>query len=168
MKPLPSPSPAPGPDDAGFHLERFLPYRLSVLANLTSRALARLYSERFGLSVAEWRVIAHLARFAPVSANDVAVRAAMDKVQVSRAVARLTAKALVERATDAADRRRSALRLTRRGQATHDAIVPLARALEAQLLAGLGAADLAKLDRLLSALLLRATDLDARAGEDQR
>src|SRR5215470_10422573 len=99
MKPMPSPSPAPVPNDTDFQLERFLPYRLSVLANLASRALARLYSARFGLSVAEWRVIAHLSRFAPVSANDVATRAAMDKVQVSRAVARLTAKALVERAT---------------------------------------------------------------------
>ena len=165
---MPSPSPAPGPPGADFQLERFLPYRLSVLANLTSRALARLYSARFGLSVAEWRVIAHLARFAPVSANDVAARAAMDKVQVSRAIARLTQKELVERATDAADRRRSALRLTRRGQATHDAIVPLARALEAQLLAGLAAADLARLDRLLSALLLRASDLDAHAADAQR
>src|SRR5262245_17793198 len=119
MKPMPSP-PAHAPRDAGtFQLERFLPYRLSVLANRASRALARLYGERFGLSVAEWRVIAHLARTAPASANEVAARAAMDKVQVSRAVARLTAKELVERATDAADRRRSALRLTRRGQATH-------------------------------------------------
>jgi DNA-binding MarR family transcriptional regulator len=155
MKPMPSPAPY-GLD---FQLERFLPYRLSVLANLASRALARLYGERFGLSVAEWRVIAHLARFAPVSANDVAARAAMDKVQVSRAVARLAAKGLIERTTDAADRRRSALRLTRRGQAVHDAIVPLARDVEARLLNGLAAADLAALDRLLAGLTLRASNL---------
>ncbi len=164
MKPLPSPAPAPAAAD--FQLERFLPYRLSVLANRASRALARLYGARFGLSVAEWRVIAHLARFAPVSANDVAARAAMDKVQVSRAVARLTAKTLIERATDGADRRRSALRLTRRGLALHDAIVPLARDVEAQLLAGLTPADVARLDRLLSALTLRATNL--APGEDDR
>ena len=30
-------------------LERFLPYRLSVLASLTSQALAQIYAERFGL-----------------------------------------------------------------------------------------------------------------------
>jgi DNA-binding MarR family transcriptional regulator len=150
----------PSPDARPFELERFLPYRLSVLANLASRALARLYGKRFGLSVAEWRVIAHLARAAPASANEVAVRAAMDKVQVSRAVARLRTKVLVERATDAADRRRSALRLTRRGHATHDAIVPLARALEARLLAGMPAADVAQLDRLLGTLFMRAGELD--------
>jgi len=73
---------------------------------------------------------------------------------------RLNRQELVERATDAADRRRSALRLTRRGQATHDAIVPLARGVEAQLLAGLPAADLARLDRLLAALIARASALD--------
>jgi len=161
MKPLPSPTPSRTAPDAAFALEHFLPYRLSVLANLASRALARLYGARFGLSVAEWRVIAHLARFAPVSANDVAARAAMDKVQVSRAVARLTAKALVERATDGADRRRSALRLTPRGEATHDAIVPLARDVEARLLAGLPAGERAALDRLLAALTARAIGLDA-------
>src|SRR5436190_22072227 len=119
MKPMPSPPQARPHTDDGFQLERFLPYRLSVLANLASRALARLYGKRFGLSVAEWRVIAHLARADPASANEVAARAAMDKVQVSRAVARLTGKQLVERATDAADRRRAALRPSRRGQATH-------------------------------------------------
>src|SRR5215467_8668313 len=102
MKPMPSPQQVDQAADGAFALERFLPYRLSVLANLASRALARLYGERFGLSVAEWRVIAHLARAAPASANEVAARAAMDKVQVSRAVARLTAKELVERATDTA------------------------------------------------------------------
>jgi DNA-binding MarR family transcriptional regulator len=162
MKPLPSPQQV-GRAGGAFELERFLPYRLSVLANLASRALARLYGARFGLSVAEWRVIAHLARAVTASANEVAARAAMDKVQVSRAVARLRAKELVERATDAADRRRSALRLTRRGQATHDAIVPLARGLEAQMLAGLASTDVAQLDRLLAALIARAGELDGDA-----
>ncbi len=147
-----------------FRLERFLPYRLSVLANTASRALARVYAKRFGLSVIEWRVIANLARFAPLSANQVAQRAAMDKVQVSRAVAKLRRKGMVERATDADDRRRSALRLTQRGRETHDAIVPLAREVEGKLLAGLTAADRAALDRLLAAVLLRAASLEA--GQD--
>lgn len=149
-----------------FRLEHFLPYRLSVLANTASRALARVYGKRFGLSVTEWRVIANLARFAPLSASQVASRAAMDKVQVSRAVAKLRRKDLIERATDVDDRRRSALRLTARGRETHDAIVPLARAVEASLLAGLASADRAALDRLLAAVMLRAASLDAGQDSD--
>ena len=39
-------------------LESFVPYRLSVLTNRMSNEIARHYSDRFGLSIPEWRVIA--------------------------------------------------------------------------------------------------------------
>jgi DNA-binding MarR family transcriptional regulator len=70
-------------------LERFLPYRLSVLANTMSAAIAGAYAERFQLSIPEWRVLAVLARAPGLSAAQVAERTAMDKVAVSRAVAAL-------------------------------------------------------------------------------
>ena len=44
-------------------LDRFLPYRLSILSNLISSAIASSYSARFGLSIPEWRVMAVLGRF---------------------------------------------------------------------------------------------------------
>ncbi len=112
----------------GFALERFVPYRLSVLSNAISRSIARLYHQRFGLAIPEWRVMAVLGRFGPLPANGVCRRTEMDKVRVSRAVARLQARGLVERRTDAADRRRSVLRLAPQGRDIHDRIVPLARA----------------------------------------
>ena len=68
-------------------LDHFVPYRLSVLSNRVSDAIARHYSERFGLSIPEWRVMAVLGQTPGLSARDVAARTAMDKVQVSRAVA---------------------------------------------------------------------------------
>ena len=70
-------------------LEGFLPYRLSVLSNTVSQAIAAEYEQRFGLSVTEWRVMAVLGRYTGISAREVAERTAMDKVAVSRAVARL-------------------------------------------------------------------------------
>src|SRR5690625_7768560 len=72
-------------------LEKFLPYQLSVLSNLMSHGIALTYEERFELSVTEWRVIALLGRHPGITATEVARRAAMDKVAVSRAVARLPA-----------------------------------------------------------------------------
>lgn len=36
-------------------LDRSLPYRLSVLSNRLSHAIARCYETRFQLSVTEWR-----------------------------------------------------------------------------------------------------------------
>lgn len=144
------------PRGAPFALERFVPYRLSVLTNIISRTIGRLYGERFGLSIPEWRVMAALGRFAPLSAGEVCRRTAMDKVQVSRAVDRMRRAGLVERAVDAQDRRRLRLRLSAVGHRTHDAIVPMAIAAEALLLDGMSAEDRRILDRLLSRLTDRA------------
>lgn len=143
-------------EGAELELERFLPYRLSVLANLVSRALARIYQERFALSAPQWRVIAVLARFPSLSANDVAEKTAMDKVTVSRAVAGLARQGRVLRRLDAADRRRSALRLSAKGRAVYRMIAPAALAYERELLDGLSPGDAAALDRLIDELSRRA------------
>src|SRR5882672_11384648 len=103
-------------------LERFLPYRLSVLTNRISTAIARVYVRRFGLTVPEWRVMAVLGRSGAMSANAVCERTAMDKVRVSRAVARLTGTGRVIRRIDTDDRRRSVLALTASGRAVYDEI----------------------------------------------
>lgn len=158
-KPPQSAARAPAP----FALERFIPYRLSVLTNIVSRTIGRLYGERFGLSIPEWRVMAALGRFAPLSAGEVCQRTAMDKVQVSRAVDRMRRAGLVERAIDAADRRRSRLRLSAAGHRTHDAIVPMALAAEALLLDGLSTEDRRTLDRLLTRLTERALAISPSA-----
>lgn len=71
----------------GFLLEAFLPYELSVAANRISRLFARRYSAEFGLSIAQWRVLAVVGRFGHIAPGAVAERAEMDKVKVSRAAA---------------------------------------------------------------------------------
>ncbi|MCH7711442.1 MAG: winged helix-turn-helix transcriptional regulator [Proteobacteria bacterium] len=146
--------------DGRLVLEDFLPYRLSVLTNRISHAIARQYGVRFGLSIAEWRVMAVLGRFAPASANEVSERTAMDKVRVSRAVARLKRSGLIVAATDRADRRRSALRLSAPGKRIYRRIVPLALGLEAELIGALSPAERATLDGLLAKLHARAEVLD--------
>ena len=133
-------------------LEHFLPYRLSVLSNRVSGAIARVYSERFGLGVTEWRVMAVLGRYPDLSAGEVAQRTAMDKVAVSRAVAGLVDAGRVERETHGDDRRRSVLRLTVAGHAIHDAVAPLALAFERRLLDGMTADEREVLFRLLDRL----------------
>lgn len=140
------------PADNGLVLEQFLPYRLSVLMLRISNAIARSYEGRFGLSVPEWRVMAVLGRFGPLSANGVAEKTQMDKVRVSRAVSRLVRVGRVSRRVDRGDRRRSVLALTPAGRAIHREIVPHARRVEARLLAGLTPAERIALTRLMSKL----------------
>ncbi len=142
-------------------LERFLPYRLSVLAQRVSADLHARYAGRFGLTVAQWRVMACLGRFAPVSANEVCVRIVMDKVAVSRALAAMTSTGLVEATTDPLDRRRGVLRLTPKGRDVHAAIAPLALDYEATLWAGLTPGERAAFDALLGKL-----DTHARSMSD--
>lgn len=140
-------------------LDRFIPYRLSVLTNLVSNAIAREYSSRFGLSIPEWRVIAVLGSAAGLSAREVASRTAMDKVQVSRAVAALVRDKRLQRQTDAADARVTRLSLTRDGQAIYETIVPLALGLESNLLDALTPDEHSQLDRLLTKLARQAAML---------
>lgn len=151
-------------------LDHFIPYRLSVLANVISRSVAAIYEERFGLTIPEWRVMAVLgldeAGPEPVSANSVAARTAMDKVQVSRAIARMVQAGLVSRDTDSSDRRRSALALTAKGRAVYREIVPAALRYEAELLASLDAAETATLDRLLAKLHAAAMARGGGSGVD--
>lgn len=143
-------------DRAPLELERFLPYRLSILTNTVSQAIAREYEQRFDLSVTEWRVMAVLARYDAdgLSAREVAERTAMDKVAVSRAVARLVAAGRVTRRIHDGDKRRSVLRLTAKGWKVHDAVAPLARAQEREVLARLDAEERVWLTRILDKLLV--------------
>ena len=97
------------------HLEGFLPFRLSVLSNTVSSAIAAAYFAHFGLSIPEWRVMAVLASNPGLSAAEVTARTAMDKVAVSRAVASLLAAGRLRRTTAVADRRRTHLHLTSAG-----------------------------------------------------
>ena len=151
MKPAPTADPP-----RVLELERFLPYRLSVLANTMSAALADAYAARFQLSIPEWRVLAVLARSPGLSAALVAERTAMDKVAVSRAVASLVRARRIERGVEESDRRRSHLRLTPRGLAVYEEVVPWALAYEDAVLRGVPARTRAKLAALLDELLLRA------------
>ena len=141
-----------GHDHAVLALERFLPYRLSVLSNLISQAISRIYAERFDLSVTEWRVMAVLGRFPGLSANEVAERTAMDKVAVSRAVARLMSAGRLQRDTHGNDRRRSVLELSEAGYQVYDEVVPLALGYERELLESFDPDERAVLERLMAKL----------------
>ena len=153
------------PNHAQLELQNFLPYRLSVLSNRTSDAIARAYSQRFALGVTEWRVMAVLGRYPDLSANQVAQRTAMDKVAVSRAVAKLLDSGRLLRAFDDDDRRRSVLRLSEAGHAIYDQIMPLALGFERQLLGDMDATERTLLFRLLD----RLDELELRAeGETGR
>ena len=115
------PSPRDGlevqPPEAPLALEEYVPFRISVLANRMTRAVAAVYGKRFRLSAPEWRTMAVLGRYGALSGNSVVERTAMDKVRVSRTVAKLVTSGLITRRSDPEDRRRAILDLTPKGVA---------------------------------------------------
>lgn len=72
----------PAPD---FDLERYLPYRLTVIAGRLSAEIARQYKARFGISLPEWRVLLNVGHAENLSIRDIEKRADLEKSKVSRA-----------------------------------------------------------------------------------
>ena len=144
-------------------LEAFAPYRLAVAAHTVSRALSSVYTKEFGLSIPEWRVLANLGRCGPLNAGELAERSSMEKPKVTRALQRLEARGLTQRAIVSADRRQVRLTLTRRGRLQFRQIAALALEWEADLLGALSPAERTAFDRMLTKLMRRAEDMRSRA-----
>ncbi|CDK97634.1 Putative transcriptional regulator [Magnetospirillum gryphiswaldense MSR-1 v2] len=123
-----------------------------MLNEQVSRSLAALYSDRFGLTPPEWRAMAVLAGFQPLSANGICQRTNMDKVRVTRAIARMIEAGLVSRQEDETDRRYVSLRLTAKGAEVYGQILPLVQAREAEILSTLSADEITALDTILRKL----------------
>ena len=119
-------------------LAGFVPYRLNRLAVGVSTHLADIYRERFGLDVPEWRVMATVGSQHGCTAQHIAESTRMHKTRVSRAIAHLEERDLIERASSTADRRAREVRLTKAGRRMYTDLVPLVLERERELLACLG------------------------------
>jgi DNA-binding MarR family transcriptional regulator len=117
-----------------FQLEQFLPYQMAVLSNRVSDDFSRMYREKFGISVSEWRVVAHLYQAEKVSIREIYKRVQMDKSKASRAAARLEKSGYLLKKVNPADRRLVELSLTDKGRAMHDEIGPMGVAFQQDIL----------------------------------
>lgn len=150
----------PGAAEApALELPDFMPYRLDVLNGDLGRLLGRIYANGQDVGEHEWRVMVVLAGEQPLAANEVGERASMDKVQVSRAVARLVANGLVIRHQDKVDRRRSSLRLSAKGSRLLGKLVPAAQSQAAAVMEALSERERGQFDRMLRKLHGRIAEL---------
>ncbi|MCR8724773.1 MarR family winged helix-turn-helix transcriptional regulator [Frigidibacter sp. ROC022] len=121
-----------------FVLSDQLLYQVNVLAGRLSRAFAARYKAEIGLTVPEWRVLAHLSQASSVSIREIVQKVEMEKSRVSRAVSRLEAAGYVSKAADERDKRLVALALTPSGREMFQRLVPMTQAFEAEITAQLG------------------------------
>lgn len=148
-----------GVPPARLDLDHFLPYRLNSLADRISQALADLYGRRFGINVAEWRVLAWLSHREELTAKQVREHTRMDKARVSRAVQALEERGLIRRTQSDSDQRVHYLHLTAAGEALLGELIPEAHAWERELVTPLSAGEyrdlldtMAKLEQQLERL----------------
>ena len=145
--------------DALLELETFLPYRLNVAALLASQAFSRIYQERHGLDIPEWRVIATLGEYGTMTGKAIGLYANLHKTKVSRAVAGLEQRKLLARRANRADMREVFVSLTPAGRAIYQDLAPVAQAFARRLLEAVAPPDRAAFDRALTALIERTKKL---------
>jgi DNA-binding MarR family transcriptional regulator len=110
---------------ARLDLFKFMPFRLNRLAAEVSSELSSEYQARYGLDIPEWRVLATLGfRAEACSAQYIAHCTRTHKSTISRAVTALMTRQLVERVENKHDRREFALRMTRKGKALYEKLIP--------------------------------------------
>jgi len=139
-------------------LGRYLPYHLAITADIVSGELAATLHELTKLSMTEWRIMAVIGSFAPLSTKTVAAYTTINKVRVSRAVSRLVQLGYVTREVDPVDNRLLKLGFSRKGSAIFDVISEQAINWENALLEPFSPEEI----NLLSEILAR---LRARVGE---
>jgi DNA-binding MarR family transcriptional regulator len=126
--------------DPTLDLFRFVPFRLNRLAAEVSAELSSEYRERYGLDIPEWRVLATLGfRDDACSAQYIAHCTRTHKSTISRAVTALMKRQLVERVENEDDRREFVLRMTRKGKALYEKLVPRLKRKEQEIMSCLSA-----------------------------
>lgn len=118
-------------------LSDFLPYLLSITSNAVSDRIAEEYHARFGLKIAEWRVMAVLGDIGGQTQRELVGATRMDKVAVNRACKVLESRKLIARRPNDRDGRSHHLELTGTGRSIFNEIMPIALAMEARLFAPL-------------------------------
>ena len=133
-----------------FRLERFLPYEIRRFYRQVSSAVAVVYEKDYGITPAEWRVLATIGSQKTATAALIVSHAKTDKVTVSRALAKLVNKGWVKSSVGRTDRRQKNLSLTATGRRNYCRIVPKVLEAEQNLLAGVSQADIDTLRRVMS------------------
>lgn len=143
-------------EEPSLNLQLYLPYRMAVLSEVVAQGLATQHLGKFNIAIPEWRVLATLGAFSPLTAKAIGQHSRMHKTKVSRAVTALEVRGLVRGEVSPHDRREINLWLSEAGQALYAQIVPLAHAYQAEIVAGIAPDDLETMTRTMEIIFQRA------------
>jgi DNA-binding MarR family transcriptional regulator len=135
-----------------------LPHRLQLLSKMIDRQTARQLQQEFGISLAEWRVLAFICSAGPATAAQIGNASAIDRAEVSRAVARLEDAALIDRRTDPAHRKRMILEPSATGRELFGRIRDRRRAYFDTIMSGIPPETRSTVDAALRTMAVRLLD----------
>lgn len=137
------------PDRPHLELSEYLPY---LINRIGAAFVTRFESDlaQHGLSIVMWRVLAALSTNGKQRQIDVAATTSIDVSTMSRLITRLMRIDLVTRARSDTNNREVSVELTPKGRALVNRLIPRARELEAEAVAGLSGSDLAITRQTLS------------------
>ncbi|HEV7264618.1 MAG TPA: MarR family transcriptional regulator [Falsiroseomonas sp.] len=157
----------PAEPAGGKTIKDLVSYRIHRLANALSRGAALRYRQGFDVSLMEWRILALLGDFAPLTLKDLAKESGLDKSQASRAVADLVQRGLVLREIGREDAREVALRLSSAGRRSYAGLIAAARDRDAAFQACLSEEERRVVDSALRKLEAEARRLVALAEAEE-
>lgn len=134
--------------------EDHLPYRLLLLARMIDRETAKQLQGQFGLTLAEWRLLAIAAALGPCSASEIGAAGEIDRAEVSRAFRRLEAAGLMQREPDPAHKKRLIITPTSSGQALYIEVRQSRQEFFRSVLSGLEQKERIEMDRNLERIVL--------------
>lgn len=149
-------------------LDRTITHRLHVLAKVTDRVSQAAYETDAGIPFSEGRCLAAIGAFSPLSVNDLAQRANLNKGQASRAAQSLVDQGLVRKEASATDGRGVVLTLTPPGRQVWQRVMQVIERRNGEIVACLDEAELQQFSRLLDRLVehaRRAVDDGAESGQ---
>ncbi|WP_170940673.1 MarR family winged helix-turn-helix transcriptional regulator [Pseudoalteromonas sp. NBT06-2] len=138
-------------------LNKFFPYRFSILQQAISENIASVYTGEFDLSRHEWRILAILGEQSGLSAKQITLLTSLEKMQISRAINSMRSNELIKETVNIKDKRFTQLYLTDKGQKIYQILVPRVLNKEKELLTALSKDEQKKLNQLLDKLHQKAT-----------
>jgi DNA-binding MarR family transcriptional regulator len=137
-------------------LQRTLTHRLHTLHKLSDRVSQAAYLADAGMSMSEGRCLAAVGAFEPLSINDLAQGANLDKGQASRAAQALVDAGLVRKVADDRDCRGVVLSLTPRGRTRWERVMLLIERRNDEIFGCLSADERKRFGNALDRLIERA------------
>ena len=148
-------------------LDRTLTYRLHLLHKLTDIESQRAYVAGAGLSMSDGRCLTAVGTFAPLSVNDLAKKANLNKGQASRAAQSLVDQGLVLKAASPTDGRGVVLTLTPQGQAAWQRAMAVVGQRNQDIFGVLSTAEQVQLSNFFDRLIVEArSGVPAEADDD--